>query len=118
MRGVNSETGSLAAGTVAAILASACCAGPLVLVSLGLGGAWLAYLAALEPYRWLFAGAGAVALAVAWPRIFRPVAACDPGKVCAVPRVNRGYRTAFWVVAALIVTAAAFPYVALRILGG
>ncbi len=118
MRGVNSETSSLATGTVAAILASACCAGPLLLVSLGLGGAWLSNLAALEPYRWLFVGAGAAALAFAWPKIFRPAAACAPGEVCAAPQVNRAYRFAFWTVAALVVIAAVFPYVALYMLGG
>lgn len=38
----------------AATLASACCTIPLALVSLGIGGAWLGTLTALEPYRWLF----------------------------------------------------------------
>jgi mercuric ion transport protein len=39
----------------AAIGASLCCVVPLVLVSLGISGAWLASLTALEPYRPLFA---------------------------------------------------------------
>jgi len=40
-------TGTLAAGGLAAVLASTCCLGPLVLVSLGLGGAWVANLTVL-----------------------------------------------------------------------
>ena len=46
-----SGRGALAAGGLAAILASACCLGPLILVLLGFSGAWIANLAVLEPYR-------------------------------------------------------------------
>jgi len=38
----------------AAVGASACCTIPLVLVSLGVGGAWIGSLTALAPYRWIF----------------------------------------------------------------
>lgn len=38
-------------GAVGAALAAAvCCVGPLVLISLGMTGAWVAWLGALEPY--------------------------------------------------------------------
>ena len=43
--------GSLVAGVLAAIGASVCCVGPLVLLTLGIGGAWIANLTALEPTR-------------------------------------------------------------------
>jgi len=43
--------GALAAGGLAAILASTCCLGPLVLITLGFSGAWIGNLTALEPYR-------------------------------------------------------------------
>ena len=43
--------GSLVAGGIAAVLASACCLGPLVLIALGVSGPWIGNLAALEPYR-------------------------------------------------------------------
>ena len=43
-------SGSLLGGAAAAIGASACCAGPLVLVVLGVGGAWGSRLVALEVY--------------------------------------------------------------------
>lgn len=102
---------ALATGGIAAILASACCVGPLVLVMLGASGAWIGNLTLLEPYRPLFVGAALVALAVAWRRIYRPAADCKPGEVCAVPRVRTGYRVLFWVVALLVAAAIAFPYV-------
>mgnify|MGYP003632310368 FL=1 len=53
--------GSLLAGGVAALLASACCLGPLVLVVLGFSGAWIGNLTALEPYRPWFLAAALVA---------------------------------------------------------
>ena len=42
---------TLWASAFAAVGASLCCVAPLVLVSLGLGGAWLSTLTQLEPYR-------------------------------------------------------------------
>ncbi|VEB92764.1 putative mercuric transport protein [Citrobacter koseri] len=40
--------GALFAGGLAAILASACCLGPLVLIALGFSGAWIGNLTVLE----------------------------------------------------------------------
>ncbi|MBL7590294.1 mercuric transporter MerT family protein, partial [Escherichia coli] len=54
--------GVLAAGGIAAILASACCLGPLLLVALGFSGAWIGNLTVLEPYRPIFIGAALIAL--------------------------------------------------------
>lgn len=102
--------GALVAGGLAAILASGCCLGPLVLVMLGFSGAWIGNLAALEPYRPLFIGAALVAMFFAWRRIFRPAQACKPGEICAVPTVKSSYKILFGVVAALVVVSLAFPY--------
>lgn len=41
--------GSLVAGVMSAIAASVCCVGPLLLLALGIGGAWIGNLTALEP---------------------------------------------------------------------
>ena len=103
---------ALAAGGVAAILATACCLGPLVLLSMGIGGAWIANLTALEPYRPIFIGLALVALFLAGRRIFRPAADCKPGEVCAIPRVRVAYKLTFWAIAALVLVGLAFPYIA------
>jgi mercuric ion transport protein len=42
---------ALITGGLAALLASTCCLGPLVLVAFGFSGAWIGNLTALEPYR-------------------------------------------------------------------
>lgn len=102
--------GALGIGGLAAILASICCLGPLVLVAIGVSGAWIANLTVLEPYRPIFIGTALVALFFAYRRIFRPAEACKPGEVCAVPQVKTVSKISFWIVAALTGIALAFPY--------
>jgi mercuric ion transport protein len=107
------RTGSsaLLVGGLAAILASTCCLGPLVLVAVGLSGAWIGNLTLLEPYRPFFIAGALVALFFAGRRIFRPARACQPGEVCAVPRTRRMYKIVFGIVSALVLIALVFPYV-------
>jgi mercuric ion transport protein len=105
-------TGALITGGFAGILASACCVGPLVLVSLGLGGAWISTLTVLEPYRWVFLGIAVLALIFAWRKIYRSAGQCEPGQVCAVPRARRTYKITLWMVVALVSIAFASPYLA------
>lgn len=104
--------GALYAGGLAAILASTCCLGPLVLLMLGFSGAWIGNLTALEPYRPYFVAAAVVALFFAYRQIFRPAVVCKPGEVCAVPQVRTTYKALFGLVAILILIAVSFPYVA------
>jgi mercuric ion transport protein len=102
--------GALAFGGLAAILASTCCLGPLVLVMLGFSGAWIGNLTVLEPYRPIFIAVALAMLFFAYRRIFRP-AACRPGDVCAIPQVKKTYRVVFWVVVALVLLALVYPYI-------
>lgn len=103
---------ALYAGGLAAILASTCCLGPLVLLMLGFSGAWIGNLTALEPYRPYFVVIAMVALFFAYRQIFRPAVACQPGEVCAVPQVRTTYKALFGLVAILILIAVSFPFVA------
>ncbi len=103
--------GALAAGGIAALLASTCCLGPLVLLALGFSGAWIGNLTKLEPYRPIFIGVALVALYFAYRRIYRSAAACVPGETCAIPKVRTTYKLIFWLVALLILVAVGFPYV-------
>jgi mercuric ion transport protein len=103
---------ALLAGGAAALLASACCLGPLVLLGLGISSAWIGNLTALEPYRPIFIGVALAAVYFAHRRIFRPATECLPGEVCAVPAVSRAYKRLFWGVVSLLGVALVFPYVA------
>lgn len=104
--------GALFAGGLAAILASTCCLGPLVLIALGFSGAWIGNLAVLEPYRPVFLGVALVAMFFAYRRIFTPPQDCKPGEVCAIRQVRSTYKLIFWVVVALMLVALGFPVVA------
>lgn len=103
---------ALFTGGMAAILASTCCLGPLVLITLGFSGAWIGNLKALEPYRPIFIGVALVALFFAWRRIWRPAVACMPGDICALPQVKCTYKYLFTVVSILVLIALTFPYIA------
>lgn len=111
MSNSRSGRGPLAAGGIAALLASACCLGPLVLITLGVSGAWISNLTALEPYRPLFIGVALVAMFFAWRRIYRPEEQCRPGEICAVPQVRTTYKVMFWGISVLVLIALVFPYV-------
>lgn len=101
---------ALTASALAALLASACCLGPLLLVSLGLGGAWVGNLQVLATFRPLFLAGAGLALLVAGRRIFRRAPACAPGTACSVPATGRASKAVFAIVALLVVLAAVFPY--------
>jgi mercuric ion transport protein len=107
-----SSSGFLAVGGVAAVLASSCCLGPLILVMMGFTGAWIGSLSALEPYRPFFLGFSLVALLLAGFRIFRRAKDCDVDGTCSTPPKRRTQKFIFSVVALLTVVAFAFPYLA------
>jgi mercuric ion transport protein len=99
-------------GALAAVGASACCVAPLVLVTLGIGGAWVAGLGRLEPMRPVFVLATLVLLAMAWRKLYRPPTACEPGKPCAGPATQRRQRLVFWLVSPTLLLLLAFPSLA------
>jgi mercuric ion transport protein len=93
-------------GVVGAILAASCCIGPLVLVSIGVSGAWIGNLTALEPYKPYFAAVTLVFLGLGfWQVYFRKKPACEVGSYCARPQSSRITQIALWSATALIILA-------------
>ena len=103
---------SLVAGVLAAIGASVCCVGPLVLLTLGIGGAWIANLTALEPMRPWFIAATLIFLGLAFRRLYLQPQVCEPGAPCAEPLVLKRQRAIFWVVALAVLALLATPWLA------
>jgi mercuric ion transport protein len=103
---------SLAAGVLAAVGASVCCVGPLVLLSLGVGGAWIGGLTAFEPYRPCLMVVTFVFLAFAFHKLYLVPQVCEPGTTCADPRTRKRQRIIFWTASLLIVGLLAVPTVA------
>src|SRR2546427_8059108 len=104
--------GSLVAGVLAAIGASLCCVVPLVLLALGIGGAWIGNLTALEPYRPIFIGLTLLFLGLAFRQLYVTAPVCTPGTACADPKVLARQRTIFWVVVVLLGAPLAVPWLA------
>lgn len=101
---------STVAAGLAAIGASLCCIGPLVLIALGIGGTWVSYLTALEPYRPIFVGITLIFLFLAFRKLYITPRQCAPEDTCAIPTVLRNQRIIFWLVTVLLVALLTFPY--------
>ncbi len=98
MRKPAPESASIAAGAASALGASTCCVLPLVLVTLGVGGAWVAQLRELERFYYVFVALALAAFGFAFYRLYlRPAPACAADTTCASPAVRRRQRIAFWV---------------------
>ena len=104
--------GSLISGILAAIGASVCCVGPLVLLTLGIGGTWVGSLTATEPYRPLFIGLTLLFLGLAFRKLYLLPQVCAPGAPCADPRTIQRQRVTFWIVAILLLGLLAVPWLA------
>jgi mercuric ion transport protein len=109
---MQTATKQLWAGALAAIIGSLCCVAPLVFVTLGISGAWISQLTALEPYRPIFIGVMVVFLGLAFRQLYIVPARCAPGEACTNPRLQRRQRQIFWVVVVGLAALIAFPWYA------
>ncbi len=108
---------SLLMAGVAAVGASLCCVGPLLLLSLGVGGAWIGGLTALEPYRPIFIGITLLFLWLAFRRLYLVPEICRQEALCAKPAVRRNQRILFWVVTVALGLLITFPWYGVLLLG-
>ena len=104
----------LAGAVVSAVAASVCCVGPLLLMGLGVSGAWISRLTLFEAYRPLFIAVTVVFLGMGFYRVYRrpKEAACDAESYCARPISRRINRITLWTVTLLVAALLLFPYAA------
>ena len=94
-------------GNLGALVAIA----PLVLLTLGIGGAWVSNVTALEPLRPWFLAATVLLLGAGFVWLRREdQRACEPGSVCASPTVRRRMRLWLWIATAIAIPFATFPW--------
>jgi mercuric ion transport protein len=107
---MRAENAAALGSVMSALLASACCIGPLVFAVLGISGAAAAQrFEPLRPYLLVLTyGLLGGAFYSAYGR--RP--ACAPTDACAMPRASRFARAMLWVAAVVAVLATAFPWYA------
>ena len=95
-----------------AIGASVCCVGPLLLLSLGIGGAWMSTLTSMETIRPFFLILSLTFIALGYRKLYLISDSCKEGEVCASPEVKQKQRMIFWIGSVLILLLLAFPWYA------
>ncbi len=96
---------------IGAILASSCCIVPLLLVTLGVSGAWIGSLSALEPYKPWFAAVTMLFLGIGfWQVYWKPKQECEEGSYCASPKSDRVVKIALWSATLLVALALTIDY--------
>ena len=96
---------------IGALLASSCCIVPLLLVSLGVSGAWIGSLSALDPYKPWFAAVTLIFLGFGFAQVYwKPKADCEQDSYCASPTSERVVKIALWSATVLVVLALSIDY--------
>lgn len=101
-----------AGSLLGAFAMTSCCILPLVLVSMGVGGVWIAQLTALYAYKWYTFTFAAGFIAWGFWKVHRAEAgACRDGTVCARPLNRRIMKASLWLATVVTAIAMIFPYV-------
>lgn len=100
-------------GILAALGAASCCVVPFALFTLGISGAWISNLTALEPYQPLFVAVTFGFLGYGFYLVYRkPKVACAEGSYCARPSSGRTAKIGLWTATVLVAIALGFPKLA------
>ena len=102
---------ALVGGVLAGIGASACCVGPFLLLSLGIGGAWIGHLTTLEPYRPIFIGLTILFLGLAFRKLHLVPQSCGGEDSCYADRSRRVQSVFFWIFVPLSLGLVASPWI-------
>lgn len=93
-------------GVIGAVLASTCCIGPLLLITLGASGAWIGNLTALKAYQPVFVTVTVAFLGLGFWQVYgSSKQTCEDGSSCATARSNRLIKVALWIATVLVVIA-------------
>lgn len=105
-----SPVAAIVGASIAAIGASVCCVVPLALVLLGISGAWIGNLTALDPWRPWFTAATLLLLGLAFWSLYGPSSRCRADGECNSPHILRRRRRWLWLAAVMSGLLLLFPY--------
>lgn len=111
MRSALNSKMALVGGVLAGIGASACCVGPLLLLSMGIGGAWISHLTALEPYRPVFIVLTVLLLGFAFWKLYLVPQSCAVEDECVADRTRNVQRILFWIFVPITLALIASPWI-------
>jgi mercuric ion transport protein len=104
-------------GVLGALGAASCCIVPFALFTLGIGGAWIGNLTALEPYQPIVAAITLGFLVRGFYLVYlKPKRACAANSYCAKPSAGRAAKIGLWIATILVIVALGFPRLALLFL--
>ena len=106
--GIAAAAGSL----FAALAASSCCLLPLVLFTMGAGGAWIGTLVHLAPLQPYFIAATVGCTGVGCWLVYRSRIACSHGGTCRTPVTDGFVKSTLALATVLVVLAVCFNFVA------
>jgi len=112
-----SNNRTLLAAGLAAIGASVCCIGPLLLLTLGISGAWIGTLTAMEPYSPYLTALTVLILFFAFRKLYLVPQNCEDGSVCENSHAVKKQKILFWIIAPILLAMVSFPYYAGVIIG-
>lgn len=101
---------AVAGGLLGALAATSCCILPLVLFSIGAGGAWIGNLTALAPYQPVSVAFTFGFLGYGYWLVYRRPTICSEGDVCARPLPQRMVKLGLWAATAIVAAALVFPF--------
>jgi mercuric ion transport protein len=95
-----------AGGIIGALLASSCCVFPLLFVMIGVSGAWIGNLTALEPYKPIFAAVALLNIGFGFWRVyFRAKPDCADASTCASKPSRTITQVVLWLGLVLVLVA-------------
>jgi len=101
-----------AGSLLGALAMTSCCILPLVLVSVGVGGVWIAQLTALYAYKWYTFAFASAFIGYGFWKVHRAEAGeCRNGTVCARPVNRRMMKASLWLATVVTLIAMIFPYI-------
>ncbi|MDN3519267.1 mercuric transporter MerT family protein [Aquisalimonas lutea] len=104
-------------GVVGGLLATTCCVLPLVLFSMGAGGAWIGTLRSLEAYQPVFVIVAVAFIAAGFWSLRRRRRTCMVNGYCATTTATRVTTVALWVATALVALSLAWPWLFPLVIG-
>jgi mercuric ion transport protein len=105
------QTMMAAGGLLGALAASSCCILPLVLFSLGIGGAWIGAFTQLSPYQPYFIAATLVCLGIGYVLVYRASKrTCTEEEACARPLPGRFVKAVLIIATVLVLVALGFDF--------
>lgn len=109
---MRARTVAAIASLLAALAASSCCLLPVILFTLGAGGAWIGTLVRLAPFQPYFIAAAVVCLGAGYWMVYRSHVGCAVRGSCGAPVGDRVIKSVLGLVTGLVALAIGFDLIA------